>query len=164
MNTQYTVYAITNINTGRQYFGSTGDLAERWGSHKFYLAHNRHTNPGLQEAKNAGDELQYSIVRKGLTEDEADRLERKMIKQNPDCYNIRKRGKGSGSTPKYITEEGYGKAHRPLFSKKEVKEILALRGSMFGYEIAEIYNVSPSLISSIFTGKYGSYGTTVRPR
>lgn len=157
LNTTHSVYSITVASTGRQYFGSTSDLAVRWDTHRGYFSLGRHANKELQEQYNLVGlrGLVFDVLKSNMSEKEADRLERKLIASNPDCFNIRKRGPGSGRVNR-ITAEGYGKNGCPMLNIAQVKAILALKGKMFGYQIAQKFDVSPSLVSMIFTGKYGS--------
>jgi group I intron endonuclease len=57
------IYSITNILTGKVYYGSSNDVSKRWNSHRSKLGKGNHPNPHLQNAWNkyGADAFRFSI-------------------------------------------------------------------------------------------------------
>lgn len=56
------IYSLTNKANGKRYIGQTLDFHKRKTTHLWMLNNNRHFNPHLQRAWNAGDEFAFEVI------------------------------------------------------------------------------------------------------
>ena len=140
---QHAIYTITNIENGRQYFGMTKNVTSRWYLHVKHLSAGRHANKALQADfdKIGLTKFTFQIIEEFDSREEADAKETELIVLTPHCYNERKCPTATG------TRSPWAKADL-------IAKVQALKGKLKGYEIAEKFGVSPSLISSIQTGNH----------
>lgn len=86
------IYAITHIENGRRYIGSSVDVTYRWIKHRSELKNNRHHCKYLQNSwnKHGKETFSFSIIDQLPTNDRVQRalLELKHIAAAP-CYNAR---------------------------------------------------------------------------
>lgn len=82
------VYRITCTDNGKQYIGSTKDLARRWNAHKADLQYGRHHSPELQRDYNGyGPQAFVFEVVKECSYSEAKALEERLIEEEKPLYN-----------------------------------------------------------------------------
>lgn len=87
------IYAITHIESGRRYIGSTISVTNRWIRHKSHLKHNKHHCAYLQNAWNkyGKNAFIFSIIDTTLPTN--DRIERALLElkhiADAECYNSR---------------------------------------------------------------------------
>lgn len=90
------IYAIKNKKNNRLLIGQTSRAMKiRWSEHRNLLRKNSHENPYLQYSWNKHGEEQFECVllEEIESQDEANKLEKKYIKQySPNVYNIRSGG------------------------------------------------------------------------
>lgn len=86
------IYAITHVESGRRYIGSTVNVTERWIRHKSHLKHNKHHCNYLQNAWNkyGKDTFVFSVIDTLPTNSRKERalLELSHIAAS-ECYNSR---------------------------------------------------------------------------
>jgi hypothetical protein len=116
----------------------------RFGFHRCNLTHGHHYNDELQALydEHGFDIFRFEIVADGMTKDEATSLERLMIRR---------------AMPKNLHNKTFVPG-RVKYNNKIVKvnreAIRALKGTMYGYEIARLFDVSPSYVSNVMSGKF----------
>ena len=94
MDKKFTIYQIKNIKDDYIYIGKTSEISNRLSHHRRCLKNNTHGNKFLQEAYNDNGIFSYQILYTNLSEEEADFLERKLIKENKNkVYNFMFSGK-----------------------------------------------------------------------
>ena len=85
---------IYQINVGNvSYYGKAVDIPARMSVHLSTLKRNKHHNRWLQNSYNKYRNFKYAILAEGLTEQEANDMEIKLIAENR-CCNLTRGGDG----------------------------------------------------------------------
>lgn len=108
MPTKAGVYAIRNINSGRQYIGSSINLKDRFRSHIKDLSRGCHANPLLQsDFSHLGADyfeakvIVENIFPSNLASEEADQI-KLMLNSGAALYNMTVDGQGTGNSGPHI--------------------------------------------------------------
>ena len=75
------VYVLKNTRNGKEYAGSTNNIARRKAEHFYYLKNNKHHNQHLQRAFGK-DSFDFKIIHMCNSREEASELELKYIQNN----------------------------------------------------------------------------------
>ena len=97
----YAVYCFIQRDLSKIYIGMTNSLHSRAMTHMQKLARGRHINPKLQADYAAGYRFKFKVIKAGLTQEQAAKLEHEWIHMQLDAapdllYNI-KTSKGIGA-------------------------------------------------------------------
>jgi len=83
------VYSLTNELNGRRYFGLTRSPTTRFRCHVSALDCWRHHNSELQEVHDKdGDVLSYALLAECASHDAAKEIERALIRNAVNAYNV----------------------------------------------------------------------------
>lgn len=164
----YFTYAVINTITNRAYFGFSrlAPMTRQMYHFSYLFNYKRHPNKEMQaDAILYGPSaFQFVVIESNLTKDQALQAETTAISDNSKTtYNDRKSGNPTASrrgNQKYNLD-GSADGIWAILTVSQVEKIRELRGQMKGYKIAEMFNVSPSLISRVFKPSYGNYGKNI---
>lgn len=129
----YSIYTITNNETGRVYVGMTTVPQQRFRDHLSYLRQGKHANPGLLADYRLGHTFSYSVI---LT-DIADRwtakaAESDLIAATANAYN----------------------RQRSTTTKDTIRATKALLGAGFSHgQISKLIGINPATVHRIRYGK-----------
>ena len=155
------IYKIENKVTDKVYIGKSVNIEKRWIQHRCHLNNNVHANDYLQKAWNKYGEngFNFSV----LCECEESVLDEKEIyyinlykaTDRSYGYNLREGGDGGAMSQETIEKlRGVGST----LSEDDVRHIkMCMYLLMDRKEIAEIYNVSPKVLTAISQGKNWGY-------
>lgn len=155
------IYKIQNKVTDKVYIGKSVNIEKRWIQHRCHLNNNVHANDYLQKAWNKYGEngFNFSV----LCECEESVLDEKEIyyinlykaTDRSYGYNLREGGDGGAMSQETIEKlRGVGST----LSEDDVRHIkICMYLLMDRKEIAEIYNVSPKVLTAISQGKNWGY-------
>lgn len=143
---RYTIYRITNQDTGRTYIGMTRrDIAIRFGDHRRALRRGTHINEWLQKDWDAGNRaLTVTVVTTAPDHETAKKIETRLINLQDNAYNIAK-GK-PGSLVGYLRHAFRNNGRAYIYA-----EIEAQRGRPTR-ELRDKYGCSQPLVSMIWNG------------
>lgn len=114
------LYQITNLINNKLYIGITNNYKKRWNNHKCCNSPNMAIAKAIK--KYGVENFKFELLYSGLSIEEADELEKKLIKEKnsmtPNGYNIKPGGHYQNGIPKY----GYENSNAHL-SYKEAKYI-----------------------------------------
>ena len=155
------IYKIQNKVTDKVYIGKSVNIEKRWIQHRCHLNNNVHANDYLQKAWNKYGEngFNFSV----LCECEESVLDEKEIyyinlykaTDRSYGYNLREGGDGGAMSQETIEKlRGVGST----LSEDDVRHIkMCMYLLMDRKEIAEMYNVSPKVLTAISQGKNWGY-------
>ena len=155
------IYKIQNKVTNKVYIGKSVNIEKRWIQHRCHLNNNVHANDYLQKAWNKYGEngFNFSV----LCECEESALDEKEIyyinlykaTDRSHGYNLREGGDGGAMSQETIEKlRGVGST----LSEDDVRHIkMCMYLLMDRKEIAEMYNVSPKVLTAISQGKNWGY-------
>lgn len=155
------IYKIQNKVTDKVYIGKSVNIEKRWIQHRCHLNNNVHANDYLQKAWNKYSEngFDFSV----LCECEESVLDEKEIyyinlykaTDRNYGYNLREGGDGGSLSQETIEKlRGVGST----LSEDDVRHIkMCMYLLMDRKEIAEMYNVSPKVLTAISQGKNWGY-------
>ena len=155
------IYKIQNKVTDKIYIGKSVNIEKRWIQHRCHLNNNVHANDYLQKAWNKYGEngFNFSV----LCECEESVLDEKEIyyinlykaTDRSYGYNLREGGDGGAMSQETIEKlRGVGST----LSEDDVRHIkMCMYLLMDRKEIAEMYNVSPKVLTAISQGKNWGY-------
>lgn len=155
------IYKIQNKVTDKVYIGKSVNIEKRWIQHRCHLNNNVHANDYLQKAWNKYGEngFNFSV----LCECEESALDEKEIyyinlykaTDRSYGYNLREGGDGGAMSQETIEKlRGVGST----LSEDDVRHIkMCMYLLMDRKEIAEMYNVSPKVLTAISQGKNWGY-------
>ena len=155
------IYKIQNKVTDKVYIGKSVNIEKRWIQHRCHLNNNDHANDYLQKAWNKYGEngFNFSV----LCECEESVLDEKEIyyinlykaTDRSYGYNLREGGEGGAMSQETIEKmRGVGST----LSEGDVRHIkMCMYLLMDRKEIAEMYNVSPKVLTAISQGKNWGY-------
>lgn len=155
------IYKIQNKVTDKVYIGKSVNIKKRWIQHRCHLNNNVHVNGYLQKAWNKYGEngFDFSV----LCECEESVLDEKEIyyinlyKATDRSYGYNLREGGDGGTMSQETIEKLRGVGSTL-SEDDVRHIkMCMYLLMDRKEIAEMYNVSPKVLTAISQGKNWGY-------
>ena len=129
----YSIYTITNDQTGRVYVGMTTVPQRRFQDHLRYLRLGKHANPGLLADYRQGHSFSYSVI---LTDIEdrwtAKAAESDLIAATANAYNCQ----------------------RSTTTKDTVRAALALLAAGFSHgKISKLLNINQATVHRIRHGK-----------
>ena len=155
------IYKIQNKVTDKVYIGKSVNIEKRWIQHRCHLNNNVHANDYLQKAWNkyGKNGFNFSV----LCECEESVLDEKEIyyinlykaTDRSYGYNLREGGDGGAMSQETIEKlRGVGST----LSEDDVRHIkMCMYLLMDRKEIAEMYNVSPKVLTAISQGKNWGY-------
>jgi len=151
--TTHTLYVITS-STGRKYYGITKSIFDRRHAHVRDLRIGRHPNKELQADYNAGATITIKAKKSSLTLSDARRMENRLIRTDPTCYN--QKGRCGWMPVSHLRHNPRGPNGRmlPMLSPSDVLTVKNLLTVMYGYQVAQQLGISPSIVSKINTGQY----------
>jgi group I intron endonuclease len=119
---KYCVYIHTNKINGKQYIGQTCQSPEqRWKNGKGYH-HNTYFTRAIQ--KYGWDNFNHEIIKNNLTKEEADVVEKALIKElntlNPNGYNAK--DGGSNGVPSEETRRKLSESHKGHITSEDTKK------------------------------------------
>lgn len=159
------IYAISDVDTGNVYVGSSNSVGKRWSFHLAKLRGNSHKYFELQEAWNNNENrIKFEVLEQcpeTISEEELTQLEQDYIDYFKliDGINIinkvqdkviRTKGKVKDTSNMSKAQQGMNNGHARLTANDiiEIKKLLE-EGTLTQNQIAEQFGVSPSHVSNI---------------
>lgn len=150
----FTVYSLTNVKTGRNYYGRTKDFRKRKLDHIKQISNGSHYNQEMVADHMAGnDEWEFKILYEDLTQLQANVISDQLAKHDIHSYNI-------------LGIVGNTNTGRKKLNREMVEQIreLYFEGDHNQMELSKIFNVSQGHISLVVNGLIHNDGEFVPPK